>query len=218
MLLSKKLTANFLMTIIKHKSHEGDKMDKQIFIINGSDGVGKNTFCAMTYLFTDLFDSATVPIKTISSADPIKKIAEFVGWNARFKTEKDRKFIFDLKDLCDDYNDFSFSYITEQVKAFRESYRYVLFIHIREPKEIEKAKQSFGAKTILVKRDNVKPVTSNESDKEVFDYDYDIVINNNGSKAELLDVAKEFCEDLLNNELKKEYQSNENKKGDRNNT
>ena len=41
-------------------------------------------------------------------------------------------------------------------------------------------------------------------------YGYDIVINNNGSKAELLDVAKEFCEDLLDNEIKSEYQSKEN--------
>jgi hypothetical protein len=189
---------------------KGDKMNKQIFIINGSGGVGKNTFCRMMYLFTDKFDGAEIPIKTISSVDQIKKIAEFVGWNAKFKTEKDRKFLSDLKDLCSEYNDFSFNYIAAQVKSFREGYKYVLFIHIREPKEIERAKQAFNAKTILIKRDNVKHITSNKSDREVFDYDYDIVINNNGSKDELLDIAKEFCEDLLNNALKSEYQSKEN--------
>lgn len=184
-------------------------MNKQIFIINGSGGVGKSTFCRMLFLFNNKFPGISVPIKIISSVDQIKKIAEFVGWNAKFKTEKDRKFLSDLKDLCSEYNDFSFNYIATQVKLFRESYKYVLFIHIREPKEIERAKQAFNAKTILIKRDNVKHITSNKADREVFDYDYDIVINNNGSKAELLDVAKEFCEDLLDNEIKSEYQSKE---------
>lgn len=190
-------------------------MNKQIFIINGSGGVGKSTFCRMVEeslpLFVDKFDGVRImPVKTISSVDQIKKIAEFVGWNAKFKTEKDRKFLSDLKDLCSEYNDFSFNYMAIQVESFRESNRYVLFIHIREPKEIERAKQAFNAKTILIKRDNVKHITSNKADREVFDYDYDIVINNNGSKDELLDIAKEFCEDLLDNEIKSEYQSKEN--------
>lgn len=189
-------------------------MNKQIFIINGSGGVGKDTFCRMVEeslpLFADKFDGVRImPVKTISSVDQIKEIAEFVGWNAKFKTEKDRKFLSDLKDLCSEYSDFSFNYMAIQVESFRESNRYVLFIHIREPKEIERAKQAFNAKTILIKRDNVKHITSNKADREVFDYDYDIVINNNGSKAELLDVAKEFCEDLLDNEIKSEYQSKE---------
>lgn len=187
-------------------------MDKQIFIINGSGGVGKSTFCKMVEevlpLFANKFDGVRImPVKSVSSVDQIKEIAEFVGWNANFKTEKDRKFLSDLKDLCSEYNDFPFNYIATQVELFKESNRYVLFIHIREPKEIERAKQSFNAKTILIKRDNVKHITSNKSDREVFDYDYDIVINNNGSKTELFDVAKEFCEDLLDNEIKSEYQS-----------
>lgn len=187
-------------------------MNKQIFIINGSGGVGKSTFCRMVEeslpLFADKFDGVRImPIKIISSVDQIKKIAEFVGWNAKFKTEKDRKFLSDLKSLCSEYNDFIFNYIAAQVKSFREDYKYVLFIHIREPKEIERVKQAFNAKTILIKRDSVKHITSNKSDREVFDYDYDIVINNNGSKDELLDVAEEFCKDLLNNSLKHEYQS-----------
>lgn len=190
-------------------------MNKQIFIINGSGGVGKSTFCRMVEeslpLFVDKFDGVRImPVKTISSVTQIKKIAEFVGWNAKFKTEKDRKFLSDLKNLCSEYNDFPFKYITAQVKSFRESNKYVLFIHSREPKEIERVKQAFDAKTILIKRDNVKHITSNKSDREVFDYDYDIVINNNGSKDELLDVAEEFCEDLLGNEIKSEYQSKEN--------
>lgn len=182
-------------------------MNKQIFIINGSGGVGKSTFCRMLFLFNNKFPGTSVPIKIISSVDQIKKIAEFVGWNAKFKTEKDRKFLSDLKSLCSEYNDFIFNYIAAQVKSFREDYKYVLFIHIREPKEIERVKQAFNAKTILIKRDSVKHITSNKSDREVFDYDYDIVINNNGSKDELLNIAEEFCEDLLNNSLKSEYQS-----------
>lgn len=185
-------------------------MNKQIFIINGSGGVGKDTFCRMVEeflpLFADKFDGVRImPVKTISSVDQIKEIAEFVGWNAKFKTEKDRKFLSDLKDLCSEYSDFSFNYIATQVESFRESNRYVLFIHIREPKEIERAKQAFNAKTILVKRDKVKHITSNQADKNVFDYNYDIVIDNNGSKGDLLQIAKEFCEDLLDGTIKSRY-------------
>lgn len=200
--------------VIKNLTERNDILNKQIFIINGSGGVGKSTFCRMVEeslpLFVDKFDGVRImPVKTISSVDQIKEIAEFVGWNAKFKTEKDRKFLSDLKDLCSEYSDFSFNYMAIQVESFRESNKYVLFIHSREPKEIERVKQAFDAKTILIKRDNVKHITSNKSDREVFDYDYDIVINNNGSKDELLDIAKEFCEDLLNNEIKSEYQSKE---------
>lgn len=173
-------------------------MNKQIFIINGSGGVGKSTFCRMVEeslpLFVDKFDGVRImPVKTISSVDQIKEIAEFVGWNAKFKTEKDRKFLSDLKDLCSEYSDFSFNYMAIQVESFRESNKYVLFIHSREPKEIERVKQAFDAKTILIKRDNVKHITSNKSDREVFDYDYDIELTTMEVKMNFLILLKNFA-------------------------
>ena len=61
---------------------------KEIIIINGSGGVGKDTFIAMCDKYTYT--------KNYSSVDEIKCVARQLGWNGG-KTEKDRKFLSDLK-------------------------------------------------------------------------------------------------------------------------
>ena len=68
--------------------------NKQIFIINGSGGTGKDTFCNM------IRDYSGHDTYIISSVDDIKKKAQLMGWDGVSKTDKDRKFLSDLKDLC----------------------------------------------------------------------------------------------------------------------
>ena len=72
-----------------------------------------------------------------------------------------------------------------------------MFLHIREPKEIERAKQEFNATTILIKRDSVPHIVSNMADGGVFDYDYDIVVDNNSNKDDFeiksYDIAYDLC-------------------------
>ena len=102
----------------------------------------------------------------------------------------------DFKDLLTEYNDFPMECLKEEFQKFmvhspREK---VMFIHIREPKEIERAVEIFDAKTILVVNPNVKKVTSNHADLNVENYDYDIFINNDGSLEDLKNIAKRFCE------------------------
>lgn len=171
-------------------------MNKQIFIINGSGGVGKDTFVSLI--------SNNIATMNFSSVDKVKEIARIIGWTGG-KTERDRKFLSDLKLLCTDYNDMPFNSMSEKVKEFVESNAIMLFLHIREPEEIEKAKNAFNAKTILVKRDSVKQITSNMADGNVFKYNYDIVINNDKGIEEL--EQKSYClvNDLINNELKNLY-------------
>ena len=60
-----------------------------------------------------------------------------------------------------------------------------MFIHIREPEEIERAVKAFGAKTLLVKREGLDNISSNYSDASVENYNYDFVIYN--STLEKLD-------------------------------
>lgn len=171
-------------------------MNKQIFIINGSGGVGKDTFVS--------FVAEAIPTMNFSSVDKVKEIAKIIGWDGG-KTEKDRKFLSDLKLLCTDYNNMPFNSMSEKVSEFSNSNSLVLFLHIREPEEIEKAKISFNAKTILIKRDAVKQITSNMADGNVYNYNYDIVINNNGGIDELEDKAFCLVNDLLSNQLRNEY-------------
>ena len=51
-------------------------------------------------------------------------------------------------------------------------------IHIREPEEIERAKNAFGAETLLIRRVGLSSITSNYSDANVENYTYDYIIEN----------------------------------------
>ena len=162
-------------------------MKKQIIVINGSGGAGKDTFVNLV--------SKYVPTMNYSSIDRIKEIAKECGWNGK-KTEKDRKFLSDLKILCSKYNDLPMLCMRKNVQKFYNSKNELLFLHIREPIEISNAVILFNAKTLLIKRNSVKHITTNEADAGVFNYNYNYVIENNGTKEELDNKAKEFVETL----------------------
>ena len=83
------------------------------------------------------------------------------------KSEKDRKFLSDLKRLTTNYNDFSFESIKDAVYQFENSNKEILFIHIREPEEIERAANAFSAKTLLIKRVGLENIITNYSDANV---------------------------------------------------
>ena len=176
-------------------------MDKQIFIINGSGGVGKDTFVNMIdeILFKKLHSKCVV---NFSSVTDIKRIAKELGWDGR-KTEKDRKFLSDLKCLTSEYNDYSFKSMKAMVDQFNnDESELLLFLHIREPEEIERAKKEFEAKTILIIIDSVKHIISNMADENVFNYKYDYIVNNNGTKEELKNKCIEFIESVIMEENK----------------
>ena len=162
-------------------------MKKQIIVINGSGGAGKDTFVNLV--------SKYVPTMNYSSVDRIKEIAKECGWDGK-KTEKDRKFLSDLKYLCIQYNDLPMLYMKKNVQKFYNSENELLFLHIREPNEISNAVILFNAKTLLIRRKSVKHIITNEADAGVFNYNYNYVIENNGTKEELDNKAKEFVETL----------------------
>ena len=172
--------------------------NKQVFIINGSGGVGKDTFIDLVSSICDY------PVLNFSSVDKVKEIATIIGWDGS-KTERDRKFLSDLKLLCTRYNNMPFNSMREKVESFKNSDSKMLFLHIREPEEIEKAKDFFGAITILVKRDSVKQITSNMADNGVFNYEYDIVIDNDKDIASLVKKADDFIKDYNYGILKQIY-------------
>ena len=160
---------------------------KRIFILNGYGGVGKDTFVDLV--------SHYIPTIHFSSVSKVKEIAKAIGWDGG-KTEKDRKFLSDLKLLCTEYNNMPFNSMREKVSEFLNGDANALFIDIREPNEIEIAKQAFNAETVLVKRDSVTHITSNTSDANVYNYQYDYIIENNGDLADLNNAAKMFVNKL----------------------
>lgn len=175
---------------------------KRVIIINGAGGVGKDTFCDLCKKF------AWVIVR--SSVSPIKEIAERVGWDGG-KTERDRKFLSDLKDLCTEYNDYPMQYMKKVYDYFMnvQNNREVLFFHIREPLEIQKAVKEFNAVTVLITNKNVPAITTNHADSEVANYPYDFYVNNDGTLEDLEVIAKGFIDFLrAEDETKRKENSN----------
>ena len=111
-------------------------MIKQVFIINGSGGVGKDTFIEMIPTFVDKNGNNTVwfknlEIRNYSSVSKVKEIAKIIGWNGE-KTERDRKFLSDLKLLTTEYNDMPLNDMKKYTRSFMNSgdINKILFLHI----------------------------------------------------------------------------------------
>ena len=163
-------------------------MKKNIVVINGSGGVGKDTFVE--------YCSHYAKVKNISSVDKVKEAAKIlVGWNGE-KDEKTRKLLSDLKIMSIEYNDYPIKYIQNQAEEFYNSDNDLMFVHIREIDEIKKVKELVGAKTLLITTNRVKRITTNLSDANVENYEYDYHIQNDGTLEELEEMAKEFVSNL----------------------
>lgn len=158
---------------------------KQIVIINGSGGTGKDSFVELC--------GKHIPIYNISSVDKVKQAARVLGWK-NGKTEKDRKFLSDIKLLSSDYNNQPYTYIKAHIGSFRsdENPYSILFIHVREPENIETIKNDFGCKTLLIKNPNVKGIDTNMADANVENYKYDYTIWNDGTLEDLEMKAVSF--------------------------
>lgn len=158
---------------------------KKIFITNGMARCGKDTFA--------IFLNEIVPTLKYSSIDKVKEIAKLCGWNGG-KSEKDRKFLSDLKLLTTNYSDMPFKDIIEKANDFLSNDIYqVMLIDIREPNEINKAKKLLKAKTILIENNKVKLINSNMADANVFNYTYDYIVKNNGTLEEFKENIKKFA-------------------------
>ena len=150
-------------------------MGKHIFIVNGKPRSGKDTFADILNEFIGVYK--------VSSIDRVKDIATMCGWRGG-KSEKDRKFLSDLKLLTTEYNDFAFNDLKTHVRLFNKDHKSrteVMLIDIREPEEIEKAKKEFGAQTIFIRNNRVPDVTTNMADANVANYRYDYILDNNGT-------------------------------------
>jgi len=161
--------------------------NNKVVIVNGGATVGKDTFVQ--------FCQGFIPQRSIniSTVDFVKKIATICGWNGD-KLEKDRKFLSNLKDILTEWNDIPFNECFNIINSFTNT---CIFIHCREPKEIQRFKDNFNATTILVTNPNVSHITTNHADDEVYDYVYDYIICNIGSKNELKLSAQTFVEKVV---------------------
>lgn len=180
----------------------------KIIIMNGSGGSGKDTFYKLCREnFRKMLNSEQYIGKT-SIIDPIKEIAEQV-WEGG-KSSKERKFLSDLKILCENFNDFP---MQETIKLVEEIKKYtsicsdyaILFIDMREAKDIKRFCSLYpDTKKLLISRGEITTY-GNTADDNVYnsDVDYDYEIDNNGTIKELDEKAWFLINELLE-EIKEE--------------
>lgn len=175
-----------------------------IFTINGLPGSGKDQF--VKFCQNVIGEAKCLNISTV---DYVKEIAKDLGWDGQ-KRPEDRKFLSDLKRILKEWKDIPYqktmqdvmvwmSYTSELLKV-PQDYLWV-FIHTREPEEIQRFKDEYGADAILIRRPAVENNDqSNDSDANVMNYKYDCTVDNSGDLNDLYDIARNFVRtyELLN--------------------
>lgn len=158
----------------------------KVYVVNGFPCSGKTTF-------EEYVGKLVKHISILSTISPIEKMAYDFGWNGE-KDAKGRKLLADLKRAWVTYDDQPFRYISYELQGIDYDWPdCVVFIDSREPEEIKKLCEEFEAKSVLIRRATVENrEQSNESDANVLNYDYDIVIENNGDLSDLALAAENF--------------------------
>lgn len=183
-----------LMNLVLYNFEKGMismiNMDKLVFIVNGKPRAGKDTFAEILNRYMKVYK--------YSSVAKVKEIATLCGWDGK-KDERDRKFLSDLKMLTTEYSDLSHNDVLEEIKKYRsgEIEADVFLVDIREPEEIDRLTKEVDAITVFIENNNVPNITSNESDANVENYEYDFRIQNNGTLEDFEDSIKLFMEFLM---------------------
>lgn len=164
--------------------------DKMIFIVNGKPRAGKDTFAEILNRYMVVYK--------YSAVTKVKEIAMQCGWNGK-KEERDRKFLHELKMLTSEYSDMSYQDVVNEINKYRngEIEADVFVVDIREPEEIKRLVEEVGAITIFIENNNVPAITSNAADANVENYEYDFVIQNNGTMKDFENDIKIFMEFLM---------------------
>lgn len=177
--------------------------DLKVFIINGSGGSGKDTFCnCIKQLATE--KDRFYHVENIYTSTPAKQWAKKMGWDGS-KLPSDRRFLCNLKDMLDYWNNATSNHIKDCLNAYYITQFYhcynksIFFIHAREEKDIVWIKnycqnKGISCKSILIKRPNATK-KGNHADDNVEQYiNYDYTILNNGTLEDFKKKAQDFFE------------------------
>lgn len=174
----------------------------KVVIVNGKPGCGKTTFqnlCSEISSYTNRTPGWTsghsLWVTSCSSIDSVKEVAKQLGWDGT-KTLKNRKFLSDLKKLLTEWNDYPHKELLKKINYFAsEGGDWLIFVDSREPEDIQWLKDTFNATTVLIRRPGDEDIeTSNSSDADVFNYNYDLTILNDSDIIVLKELAKTFIE------------------------
>ena len=150
-------------------------------------------------------------VNNVSIIDPVKEIAKYCGWDGG-KTDKDRAFLCELKDLLTKYNNGPMQFLESRLKTFQYLYmiglsKYepnnsVAFFILREAEDINRFKEAHKD-TIVIRMTRAEAeqnLPHNHADEGALsgDYEINLIIDNNGSVEDLDAAAEKFLADLFN--------------------
>jgi len=161
----------------------------KIFVINGYPGSGKDEFVELC------IKHSTKPIVNYVTSTPAKLALSMLGWDGNEKTPKVRKVLAYLMEVSETLFNGVIAATEDRLLRAREDYgdNCIVFIHCREPRNIDYYRKRHGAITILIDRNKArKKGFNNESDANVEKYNYDLIIENNESLQVLEQSAIEF--------------------------
>lgn len=158
----------------------------QVIVINGHAEAGKDTFVEFCSNYMETY--------LLSTVDIVKEVYRMFGWDGE-KTDEARKWLSDAKDFFTTNGDLIWKSINKEIDEIIEnSPNTTIFVMVREPEEIQRYVDYLDAITVLVDRDGHIP--DNHADQNVYDFDYDVIIHNDGTLEDLDIVAKWFCKNL----------------------
>lgn len=164
----------------------------KIAIVNGRGASGKTTFETMVQKISA---ARGRKVEVVSTIKYVKEKAKEFGWDGG-KTPEDRRFLSDLKDALTRWKDIPYQVVGQWIDYYKDQNVDLLFIDCREPEEIARFVNDYGALTILVQRGEFT-LLGNHADDNVLNYQYDVVIDNNRGLDELMQEATIFEETFV---------------------
>ncbi len=166
----------------------------RIVIINGSGGCGKDSVVKFVKSSNKFY------VYNFSTVDPVKLATDALNIPREPKDETIRKFTSDLKDMWTKYYDGPFEYIKSCLQLARISKRNadkVCFVHSREPKELTRFKDMWPDCIVLLVRRPGYAIKSNHADKNVENFNYDYIIENDSDMNGLQERTNAFIKEKL---------------------
>lgn len=178
----------------------------QVYVINGKPRIGKDSFVKEVKKY---LANVNYRVYNISAIEPILHLVEQIGFDVA-KTVANRK-MFSLIKQAVDLRDYTFNVTRNIIQDIFTSSdgNDIIFVHCREPKEIDKYVRAYNAKTILIMSPDIEKLNidyGNNSDNNVNNYNYTYIINNHKtldfkSKEEITEInhelAKKFVENVI---------------------
>lgn len=172
----------------------------KIIVINGYARSGKDEFVKTCQKIRPNI------IHNISMIDAVKSQAHYFDWHGE-KTDEARRFLSDLKDAWERYNDGPYDTIKWRIDAIKHLTQLknhstddlIIFVHAREPDDIERFVKDYNAFTILIRRPGVECTHGNHADDCVEEWGYDMIYDNEGNLEDMEVEARMILNYIDNN-------------------